>query len=865
MFTTQRLLPAACWIVLLLLLPDTTTAELRQGDTLQSNDAVESIEFTILVGPGAELSEPVALDLGLGFPFWLHPIGQDDPQRIPIGAIPQESPGRASVAAGESATFVFRRDGEPGADPLRTSPQLLDGVQVSDIARVGVLSRGSQNWELSGYELKINQQLFAANDAVHRRAKESIEQHELSWVDLTGTLDPLRQEREDLRALGEAGLSEVHEISRFAELESQTEPLEKQLADCEAVLRGVSPWFVEQGVVVPGRSAGAPISDLKAIVVTAPHTNAQTYNRVYFRTGGRKYFLRPENGLLSPDAGPQQFNLELAAGPLTAGDVRGFSLGMLAHGQPYAQTPDRWHPQRLIVELDGRTTYDSQAETVDNLSLEVIRLIPPAHLDESGELTTNNATVLEVFVWHSGQAQGLDLVNGGALQTEDAAVVPAEPNDDPFPVDGDVGDQPPSGGQEIPGQGGECWPGESPLAGEPWPSPLPSEDPDQGDGGVDAWGPSDDFSPDLGDGAWDAWEAGEPWPEDAGSAGAGGIPVPHSDSDPGAWFLSLLGDLINQWLQWLGQEINNAVAIGEPPQINNVQLIRDENNPARLQVIWDVVNNNDSRITGFEIALWRLDPESGESFPIDSQTIDFPEIYASQWFDLSGLDDPAAYIKPWVSAVLDASDPSETTVADGAALPWLAADATPANQPQLSNYTIASNSVAANAPVVDLSEARIDEAAWKQRVASTLADVNLATYHIATNGVVGPPDADRGDVTLHYTVEEPLDPTRRYQVIGYIGFVSPSDQTSPATVEATCTLYRDGQRYSADPNDKAVLPSTVLQVGRNTAPQIFVQEIDFSAAPEGARSLGIDIKVESGAVDASAPLAVYALRLTAVE
>ena len=71
--------------------------------------------------------------------------------------------------------------------------------------------------------------------------------------------------------------------------------------------------------------------------------------------------------------------------------------------------PDRWHPERIRVEVDGSVVYDSEDYPYDRKSLKAIRLIPPAHLDQDGKLTSNkNHTLREIYVWESGKALGLD-------------------------------------------------------------------------------------------------------------------------------------------------------------------------------------------------------------------------------------------------------------------------------------------------------------------------------------------------------------------------------------------------------------------------------------------------------------------------
>ena len=91
-------------------------AGFQQGEDFERGEQVESLTVRIDVGAsGDDLKEPVALDLGLGFPLWLHPVGQETGDRVPFGAVPQESDAQKSIPAGSSATFTFqagRRAGE---------------------------------------------------------------------------------------------------------------------------------------------------------------------------------------------------------------------------------------------------------------------------------------------------------------------------------------------------------------------------------------------------------------------------------------------------------------------------------------------------------------------------------------------------------------------------------------------------------------------------------------------------------------------------------------------------------------------------------------------------------------------------------
>src|SRR5690606_2100181 len=118
-------------------------------------------------------------------------------------------------------------------------------------------------------------------------------------------------------------------------------------------------------------------------------------------TGGHKFQLGSAVQPLGPEYGPQEFTLDLATAPLTASDLRGFALGVLAPHEAIGDVPDRWHPQRLRVEVDGRVVYDSEDSTIDRASLSAIRLIPPAHLNAGGQVVANTPIAREAFVWEA--------------------------------------------------------------------------------------------------------------------------------------------------------------------------------------------------------------------------------------------------------------------------------------------------------------------------------------------------------------------------------------------------------------------------------------------------------------------------------
>lgn len=65
-----------------------------------------------------------------------------------------------------------------------------------------------------------------------------------------------------------------------------------------------------------------------------------------------------------------------------------------------------------MVEVDGRVVYDSEENDIDRMSLEAIRVIPPAHVDAAGKVVQNAPNPRETFIWEAGKAMGLDLAPG---------------------------------------------------------------------------------------------------------------------------------------------------------------------------------------------------------------------------------------------------------------------------------------------------------------------------------------------------------------------------------------------------------------------------------------------------------------------
>lgn len=498
----------------------------KLGD-VAADERIQTISVKIDVGAdAADLDEPVALDLGLGFPLWLHPLGRPDGTAVPAGAVPQETDAKTTIAAGASGSFTFRLEGEAGQDQLRTTPRLLTGVRVADIGRVGFAGLGRSNWILAGYEIRINGKLFASSNTPHADGDAAIAKARTRLVDLDKTIATLREELAELDKRGAAGKATGADRERFqkaqaelaaavtegsalriryrlnpraaaaqaaagmrlADLEAELAKLRKEAAldgdaapappnprlaallaekrRLEGQLEGKYPWFEDSTFVRPA----ATVEKARVIVETWDHAGADSKNRVYFAAGGHRYFLNGAGEPLTAAGGPQEFWLDLIAGPLRPADLRGWGLGMLAHPGLQGAAPDRWHPRRLLVEIDGRVIYDSEDAVLDRRSLQAIRLIPRAQRGAAeDQLVLNKATARQLYFWEAGKGLGLDADTG--------SVVPLPPRgdtDSPQPEPGLSGDG------AAPPDVDNFPPDFDPFPGEPFPppwAPLPPDDP----------------------------------------------------------------------------------------------------------------------------------------------------------------------------------------------------------------------------------------------------------------------------------------------------------------------------------------------------------------------------------------------------
>jgi hypothetical protein len=379
--------------------------ETKPAEPLQPGDPVRTISVTLTVGDKADLTDRVGLDLGIGFPLWLDPIGTDPTRPAPFGAMPQQGPDEPVLKAGAEATFTFAADGDPGKDVLHTSRQLLSGVLVRDLRRIGFIGPVTTDWELAGYELKINGRTIATGTQVSPRKLLDKTLGELAAVGRK--LRPLEQKQADLRELVQARLATAAETRELTDLDAALITDTRQRARLEAQVQGKTPWFVAPKVELPPAPESPLIQSARVTVLTRAHEGADTRNYVYIAIGAAKYLLGSPARPLTPAAGPQTFDLDLDAAPIPNDNDRRFSFGMLAHSDRQGDVPDRWHPQRLIVEFDGKVEFDSDNSNKNRLSLNAIRLVPPAQIDWAGMPRDILHGPREVTQWAVASGAGL--------------------------------------------------------------------------------------------------------------------------------------------------------------------------------------------------------------------------------------------------------------------------------------------------------------------------------------------------------------------------------------------------------------------------------------------------------------------------
>ena len=285
---------------------------------------------------------------------------------------------------------------------------------------------------------------------------------------------PLGRLEAELRGIIRDGLATANDKDRLANADAKSKVVATNISRLESQLLGTAPWFLAPHLDLPAPSPDKMIRSARVTVTTFSHEAADSLNYVYLTAGGPKYLIGSPARPLTSTAGRQRIDLDLDAGPLAADRIGARALGMMARSDPQGEVPDRWHPQRFIVELDGQVAYDSDRNDRDRESLAVIRIVPPVQIDWSGSPRSVRHSPREVSLWTAGGGAGLE-PNGKPLPLPGTAD-PSAPKPESgaasadtianrFPGEGPaiIADEPPTGGGPAPGDSTDPAPAGSPV------------------------------------------------------------------------------------------------------------------------------------------------------------------------------------------------------------------------------------------------------------------------------------------------------------------------------------------------------------------------------------------------------------------
>lgn len=407
----------------------------RMG-TVAPDEAIASIKVTLSVGAdGGELNEPIDLHLGVGFPLRLYPLGTDDREPA-FAAFPQKSSlerGTNRIQPGEHAVFEFTvQPDDPGADMLRTTPQLLSDLKLGDLRQIGFASPARSGWVLEGYEIEVNGKLFASNDSVATGASQAHAKLQEEMRKLQPEYEQLALQTADLAAYvatGLAGDADKEDLKKKQESLAKSAPPINALA---ARLAGAAPWFEESNKAFkPAPITGTAVKRVEVTLIAGGGDRPGSRNPVYLWADGLKYLLTSEVDPLADESEPQTFVLsedDLARSPLTKERLAKIGIGMIGNDQRFSKTPDRAKLERVVVKADGETVFDSETTTGDRQTLAGVWLQPPAHRDESGALVVNSVSPLEPNLWKSGTTlPETELAKSDAVDDAKPEPAPTEP------------------------------------------------------------------------------------------------------------------------------------------------------------------------------------------------------------------------------------------------------------------------------------------------------------------------------------------------------------------------------------------------------------------------------------------------------
>lgn len=368
---------------------------------------IEMIRISIRTGEhAAPLQEPLDVHLGFGFPLRLLEVSD----LSGFAAVPQRSSlsaGSSEIAPGEDAWFEFVVASKNfGDDKLRKTPQLLAGLKSKDICKIGFASQGKSDWELAGYTIEVNGKPFASNDAVGVRPQTALASDEQTLADLLPIHEVLGRRLEEYKTLNRAGYLDDSARKDWETAQQEFEKLSEPLLLAGGKLIGQIPWYLEQTSALGLNDNYSVPRSVDVTLVTSPLDQSGTLNTVYFSAGGHKYALSSSTNPLKNGPELNQFHIsadDLSRDPLDLSDLKTFGIGVIGGSHLFGKIPDRLRLDRVVVQVDGKTTYDSDMVVSDRQALGQIDLIPAAHLDEDGNIVRNVMnSELERSVWMSG-------------------------------------------------------------------------------------------------------------------------------------------------------------------------------------------------------------------------------------------------------------------------------------------------------------------------------------------------------------------------------------------------------------------------------------------------------------------------------
>ena len=239
---------------------------------------------------------------------------------------------------------------------------------------------------------------------------------------LLSEAEPLALQVLEGEAYEKAGLASDTDKADLEQARKQLATLEDPINLLRGQAEGYYPWYLEEDEAFkPRKSQEGPIRTVQVKLLAGGAKNSGSKNPIYLKARGRKYLLTSAIDPLASDPELQEFTITRDAlnfDPVTSAELQPseIGIGMLGNDDPYDRIPDRANVQRVILEVDGEETYDSEKVAQDRSTLAAVSLIPPVHRDNVGFAVKNPTSPREVFLWKPGMP--MPEKSGGGLTPE---------------------------------------------------------------------------------------------------------------------------------------------------------------------------------------------------------------------------------------------------------------------------------------------------------------------------------------------------------------------------------------------------------------------------------------------------------------